>query len=408
MLENISDILCLITKIFAVYFAVISIFGLLRPKAPKGDGRQLKFAVLIAARNEESCIEGIIRSLKVQNYPEHLCHIYVIPNNCTDNTAAAAAAAGARVLSVSSEVHSKGAALREAMDRLLLSKENYDAFCVFDADNQADKNFLEAMNRTLTSGVRVAKSRILAGNPGDSWVCACYDTYFCNANLFMNRARERLGLSARLIGTGFAVKADFIRELGGFRTETITEDAEFYAICAARGERIAFCEEAVTYDEEPLSFRTSLTQRRRWMSGILQVARMKLPELLAGLLHRRGFFLRLDAIMQFCFGYIQALMPFFLIFSIVSSPAGAVDRLILSTLTGYSFSAATGFLVLALQGRLRQSLWSLWTYPLFILSFIPLQTLSLFFPTTKWREIRHMGTNRENSRNELEIMGKTA
>lgn len=408
MLENISDILCLITKIFAIYFAVISLFGLLRTKSLKGSGQQLKFAVLIAARNEENCIAGIVRSLKEQNYPEQLCHIYVIPNNCTDNTAAAAAAAGARVMSVPSGVRGKGAALREAMDRLLRSKENYGAFCVFDADNWADKNFLEAMNRALTSGARVAKSRILAGNPGDSWVCGCYDTYFCNANLFMNRARERLGLSARLVGTGFAVKTDFISELGGFRTETITEDAEFYAICAVKGERIAFCEEAVTYDEEPLSFHTSLTQRRRWVSGILQVARLKLPELSTGLLHRKGFFLRLDAILQFCFGYIQALMPFFLILSVAARPYGSVDRIILSALTGYLFSAGAGFLVLTLQGRLRQSLRSLWAYPLFIFSFIPLQTLSLFFPTTKWREIRHVGTSRENSGAGLEIMGKTA
>ncbi len=56
------------------------------------------------------------------------------------------------------------------------------------------------MNQTLCNGVRVAKSRILAKNREDSWVAMCYEIHFCTANLFLNRARVRIGLSARLIG----------------------------------------------------------------------------------------------------------------------------------------------------------------------------------------------------------------
>lgn len=408
MFESISDIIFIIAKVFAVYFLIISVFGLLPAKRLKKPDKQLKFAVLIAARNEESCIAGIVESLKKQNYPENLCHIYVIPNNCTDNTAAVAAAAGARIVTVSSRVHSKGAALREAMDKLLKSGENYDAFCVFDADNEADENFLDAMNRTLSSGARVAKSRILANNARQSWVCLCYDIYFCSANLFMNRAREHLGLSARLIGTGFAVKCDFIREIGGFRTETLTEDAEFYAICAACGERIAFCESAITYDEEPLSFRTSLIQRKRWMSGILQVLRLTLPELACGLFDRKSFFLCLDALMQLGFGYVQALLPFALVISVAAAPHGALAWLCISALTGYLTAAANGFMALALQGRLRESALGIFVYPLFVLSFIPLQTISLFKPTTKWHEIKHTGVSRIPEREPAEFMKKSA
>ena len=54
-----------------------------------------------------------------------------------------------------------------------------------------------------------------------------------------------------------------MEELGGWNTETFTEDAEFYAMLSARGEKVAYCKNAVTYDEEPLSFSESMTQRRR-------------------------------------------------------------------------------------------------------------------------------------------------
>lgn len=394
MLEDISNVFFLIAKVFAVYFMLISIFGLIPLRRRRESDKQLKFAVLIAARNEEKCIAGIVESLKRQNYLPELCHIYVIPNNCGDDTEGAAIRAGARILRVSAAVQSKGAAIREATDMLLESPEDYDAFVIFDADNEADENFLYAMNKTLATGARVAKSRILSKNREQSWVCSCYEIYFCTANLFMNRARERLRLSARLIGTGFAVTTDFLREIGGFRTKTITEDAEFYAICASKGERIAFCEEAVTYDEEPLSFKTSLTQRKRWMSGILQVTALKFPQLAGGLIHKKSVFLCLDVLLQFTFGYVQALLPLAFILGLCfsSDPMTVVAGIPISMLLGYSGAMANGLLALALQKRLSPVMVKgLLMYPLFVFSFIPLQTISLFKRTTEWREIHHTG-----------------
>ena len=79
-LESVSDGFFLLLKIFSFYFAAISLFGLLRPKKPPQTEQQLRFAVLIPARNEESCIAGSVESLLVQDYPAELMDIYVIPN----------------------------------------------------------------------------------------------------------------------------------------------------------------------------------------------------------------------------------------------------------------------------------------------------------------------------------------
>ena len=395
MLENTTEIFFIIVKVFAIYFGIISAFAFLKPKRAAKTEERLKFAMLIPARNEENCIAGIIESLQAQNYPSELMDIYVIPNNCTDNTAEAAIRAGAKVLSVSPSVKSKGAALHESINKLLESDENYDAFCVFDADNEADEDFLISMNNTLCSGARVAKSRILSKNRYQSWVCACYDIYFCSANMFMNRARERIGMSARLIGTGFAVRRDFMEEIGGFSTETITEDAEFYAACAAVGERIAFCEDAITYDEEPLSFKTSLSQRKRWMSGIMQVAQLKLRDLFVGMNRTNSFLFCFDTLLQFSFAYIQAVMPIAFILAFAANPLGMLATIPLSILSGYLGAAANAVLALVMQNRLNvKMIPGILMYPLFMLSFIPLQTLSLFKRTTVWKEIRHTGVRR--------------
>lgn len=394
MLETFTSVFFIIAKIFAIYFGIISVFALIKPKKTLETEKHLKFAVLIPARNEQSCIEGIVDSIKRQNYPADCADVIVIPNNCTDDTAEVATNAGAKIMDMPPSVCSKGAALREAFTRLC-EDSDYDAFCVFDADNEADENFLAAMNRTLCSGARVAKSRILSKNRGQSWVCACYEIYFCVANQFMNRARNTLGLSARLIGTGFAVRRDFIEELGGWNTETITEDAEFYAICAARGERIAFCEDAVTYDEEPLDFKTSVTQRKRWMSGVMQVAQLKAPELIRGMNRTSSFFTSLDTSLQFAFAYIQALIPIFFVLSFAANPSAVIAAAPLSIAIGCLSAIANAVLALALEKRLsRIMIVGILMYPIFVFSFIPLQTISLFKRTTQWHEIRHTGVRR--------------
>lgn len=399
---TIYDVFCYILKLYGVYFAVISAFFLLRPHKRRPSEPILRFAVLVAARNEENCIAGIVDSILCQNYPREMVDIYVIPNNCTDATAERAAAAGAKILHVSSAVKSKGAALHEAFAQLL-TLESHDAFCVFDADNEASPDFLLQMNTVLCTRARAAKSRILAKNPHESWVCACYETYFCNANLFLNTARERLGLSARLIGTGFAVRRDLMEELGGWNTKSLTEDAEFYATLAAVGERIAFVPDAVTYDEEPLTFRESVLQRRRWMSGVMGVGRRKAGTLLRGLFQNGGGFFALDALMQFSFACLQALvLPLWLLRAAIS-PADSLLMLPAAVLSFYIGALITGLAALILEKRLtKHTAVALLIYPAFIFSFIPLQSLSLFLPNRKWHPIRHSGmrlqTGREQER----------
>lgn len=381
---------CIAMSLYGLFFGAVSLCCILKTKHLPEPKRRLRFAVLVAARNEEGCIAGIVESTKRQNYPPELMDIYVIPNNCTDNTESAAKHAGAKILHVSPSVRSKGQALHEAFD-WLLKNENHEAYCVFDADNEAHPDFLYEMNKNLAFS-RAAKSRILAKNAHEGWVCACYETYFCNANQMLNKARARLGLSARLIGTGFAVRRELMEELGGWNTSSLTEDAEFYAALAARGEHIAFAHGAITYDEEPLSFAQSITQRRRWMSGIMGVARENLPALLRRAVFGPNRRFAFDALMQLSFAWMQALaIPLFLLWA-MAYPAQALDSLPQMTLSFYAGSFFAGGAALLLEGRMtKHTAAALFVYPLFIFSFLPLQTLSLFCPNKKWKPIRHSG-----------------
>lgn len=376
---------------YGVYFAIISAASFLRKKSYTDTDKRLRFAVVVAARNEQRCISGIIESIKKQNYPDDLIDIYVVPNNCTDDTELVAKRNGAEIIEVSSSVKSKGAALKEAF-RYLLENENHDAYCVFDADNEADKDFIFNMNKVLCSGARVAKSRIFAKNRYDSWVSTCYDIHFCNANFLINRARENIGLSSRLIGTGFALKRDVLVEKGGWNTETLTEDAEIYASLCAEGERIAFAGDAVTYDEEPITFFESIVQRRRWMSGIMDVAFIKSRVLVDGVANGRGGMIALDAFLQLSFSVIQAfIIPMFILWLSVDI-YGGLSAVLPAALRFYIASLAVGAISLAAEDRLdKRTFKGFVMYPVFVFSFLVLQTFSIMVPNKKWKPMIHRG-----------------
>ena len=72
-------------------------------------------------------------------------------------------------------------------------------------------------------------------------------------------------------GTGFLFAQDLLDELGGWEYFLLTEDLEFTADLVARGIRIAYCHDAMVYDEQPQSFKQSIIQRSRWVKGYLQV-----------------------------------------------------------------------------------------------------------------------------------------
>ena len=93
-MDTVLFILSLSLKIFTLYFAAVAVFALKRrAKYPRVEPKT-KFAVVVAARNEEAVIGNLVHSVLSQDYPAALRDIYVVPNNCTDFTEAAAVAAG--------------------------------------------------------------------------------------------------------------------------------------------------------------------------------------------------------------------------------------------------------------------------------------------------------------------------
>ena len=212
-----------IITIFWIYNFGISLFSLIKFKdGPLKVDKKHKFMAILPAHNEEAVIANLVDSLMNQDYDKDLLDIYVIADNCTDNTATIAKEHGAIVFERFDEEHkTKGYALNWFLQQKIRENADYDAFFVFDADNIVDKNFTKNMNKKLCQGEEVVQGYRDIKNPTDSWVTAGYALFYWTMHRFYHLARYNIGLSPLLNGTGFMVKFDLVKDTGWLHLQKI-------------------------------------------------------------------------------------------------------------------------------------------------------------------------------------------
>ncbi|MDR1101613.1 MAG: glycosyltransferase [Clostridiales bacterium] len=256
-----------------VYYFIISLFSFIPRAEEDGDvEKRHSFALLVAAHDEQAVIANMVESLKNLNYPKDKYEIFVVADNCTDNTAEIAEKAGAKVYERTNyEQRGKGHALEWMFENIFAMKRKFDYVAIFDADNLVDPNFLIEMNKQTTKGYSAVQGYIDSKNPNDSWITYSYSISFWTINKLFQQSRFNLGFSCQLCGTGFVVHADLLREMGWGAT-CLTEDMEFTMRLALNDIKVAWANNARVYDEKPLTFTQSWKQRTRWMQGHTDVA----------------------------------------------------------------------------------------------------------------------------------------
>lgn len=387
--------------VYMCYYSIFLPFSLQKQRIWPEHSPKCRFAVLVAARNEQAVIGHLVESLLAQNYPVDLFDVYVIPNNCTDHTEEAARAAGAQILTCPFPVHSKGDVLRQVVS-MLHEQGRHDAICVFDADNVVDPNFLSAMNNAWCAGARAAQGYRDSKNPHDTLISGNYSIYYWMVNRFYSHARNAAGLSAIINGSGFMADLDLLHSMGGWNTLTLTEDIEFTTKCILKDIRVEWVPQAITYDEQPLTFAQSWRQRCRWSTGLYQCLSHYLAPLLRSLLTSgvHGFRARLDQI-------VFLLAPIIQIFWLISLLLGQLMRMLqvhynlfpstpvftslfLSVLVSYAASTVMAAAVTLLERKpLLPMLRGILSYWVFIMSWFPINTYCLVHRTTEWKAIAH-------------------
>ena len=210
-----------------------------KPKPLTAPDRPHRYAVLIAARNEENVISGLLDSLRAQTYDMSLVTVFVAADNCTDRTAAIARAHGAVVYERFNQLNvGKGYALDFLLQNIGADyPEGFDGYFVFDADNLLAPDYIERMNEMFSNGHQIVTSYRNSKNFGGNWISAGYALWVLRESRYLNGARNRLGSSAAVGGTGFLFSQRVLDESHGWRFYLLTEDIEFSVYHILRGEK---------------------------------------------------------------------------------------------------------------------------------------------------------------------------
>lgn len=396
ILFTIYHIVLYFTLLYAAFFTITGIIGvILRSRVKiKETNKNNYFAILIAARNEEKVIVNLINSLKRQNYPKDKYEIITIPNNCTDNTEKVAKENGSKIINCTVPTKTKGEVLKFVFNKLKNNKK-IDAYVIFDADNVVHPDFLKNMNKHLESGYRVMQGFRATKNAGDNWISGSYNVYYMMQSLFIYRSRMGLNTSATINGTGFVVKKDYIDQYG-FDTKTLTEDIEFSGLCSLNNERIIYVKDAITYDEHPTKFSTSWKQRKRWSSGTIHCSRLYSFKLLKNFF-KKGNFASLDVCLLYCGPMIQlvsALLMLIVFFGRIILYKMNMEDILLSlvytSLTSYITTVIIALLsILFTKQKIKPTLSGIIFFPIFLITWIPINIICLFKKTTTWEIINH-------------------
>ena len=384
-------------SLVAVYFFVLGISGLFQFRSPKSHHPQKKFAVIVPAHNENMVIGPLVDNLMALDYPPELYDVFVIADNCSDNTAEIATSKGAIVYERSNtSQRGKGYALEWFFYKLYNLPKKYDAVAIFDADNLVDSQFLRNMNNRLCDGAAIVQGYIDAKNPLDTWVTACFAMAFWVPNRMLQLARYNLGLSNYLGGTGMVISLGVLRQIGWGAT-SLTEDLEFSLKALLLGYKTSYAFEAVVYDEKPLTFGQAWRQRKRWALGHVELFRAYSLEFI------RQAWLKKDAALFD--GAIVTIQPLLVTVMGLFSVVALVDMLVLDIYNPIfkylwpplvwelvsTLQILYPFLVIWIDKLPRKVLkWTLIHYLLFMYSWIPIVFISFFGKTrTSWSHTLH-------------------
>ena len=387
-----------ILTIFWIYQIGISLCSLIKFKdKPLKVEKDHRFMAIIPAHNEEAVVANLVESLKNQTYNKELYDIYVIADNCTDNTAQVARDAGAIVYErFDEEKKTKGYALDWFLQQKIKEDAPYDAFFIFDADNIVDKDFIKNMNKKLCQGEDVVQGYRDIKNPTDSWITAGYAIFYWTMHRFYHLARYNLGLSPLLNGTGFMVRFDIVKP-NGWDTVTLTEDIEFSLKRIIAGKKLGWATDAIVYDEQPVGFKQSWSQRSRWTVGHIQCISRYTKSLAVAakekktLMNFDGFLYIIGSIPMFVATLVLLLSNFLIYAGEGMTSVELFENIIRYIVPTFLLPIATAVIVMMLDRRpIKPMIKGLLCYPLFLGSWLLINFKCLFKRETTWEKINHV------------------
>ncbi len=261
------------------------------------------YAIIVTAYEQTHTLPPVIESILKLDYENYL--IYIVADKC-DVSKLKFADPRVVVLrppeTLASNTRSHFYAIRHF-------KRNHNILTIIDSDNLVEPDYLRELDKSFAQGFKAVQGIRKAKNLDSTYACldASRDIYY---HFYDGEALFQLGSSATLSGSGMAFTTELYREC--LEHQDITGagfDKVLQKEIVNRGNRIAFNENAVVYDEKTSRSDQLVKQRARWINTWFKYFKFGFSILADGLIG-----LNLN---KFLFGLILLRPPLF-IFLILS------------------------------------------------------------------------------------------
>lgn len=271
------SVICLLS---ALFLFLKEFYWLKKAPAPrlKESKKQPRIALLIPARDESQVIEQLLISIEKQSVKIEPQDVYIIVEDKQDKTVAIAANHHMRIIyrrDLSKK--RKGYAIEDALLKIKEEKQHYDLYFMFDADNYLAPTFIEEMLKPYHKGYDIAIGYRNCKNGNDSVIAAVSSLTFSMINTLSNVLKYKFHQTLTISGTGFFIRGDRMESFSGYPFHSLTEDYELTLYASLHQLSTAYQTSAIFYDEQPTSYKQTVTQRTRWIRGYFTCRKKYVP-----------------------------------------------------------------------------------------------------------------------------------
>jgi cellulose synthase/poly-beta-1,6-N-acetylglucosamine synthase-like glycosyltransferase len=261
---------------FVEIVAAIALPGRSFPVLPGNISRQ-RVAVLVPAHNESSGLLPTLADIKAQMRLAD--RLVVVADNCSDDTAAVAAAAGAEVVERNDPARSgKGYALARGLDYLRM--DTPDIVIVIDADCRLGDDAIDRLAMACAAARMPVQALDLMRSPNESSINFKVAEFAWRVKNWLRPLGLRaLRLPCQLMGTGMAFPWNLIDSVD-LASGLIVEDLKLGLDLALAGHPPVFCPSAKVTSVFPSSLAGVRSQRLRWEQGHLGLILRAAPRLI--------------------------------------------------------------------------------------------------------------------------------
>jgi len=308
--------------------SVAAVAATRREALPSTGGSSDRIAVLVPAHNEEIGIGATLNDIKAQMRPGD--RLVVVADNCTDNTAAIAAAARVEVTQRHDLIKvGKGYALDWGLR--YLKDDPPSIVIIVDADCRFSGDSVRILADACTSTGKPVQALNLMDAPDESPIdYRVAMLAFRVKNLVRPLGLKAFNLPCQLMGTGMAFPWRIL-SAANLATGAEVEDLKLGLELARTNNAPVFCPSARVLSQFPLSIEGAKSQRKRWERGHLNVIAKIIPSFL------------LEAVIKRNIGLLA------MVFDAAVPPLTLLGLLVFLTLLLSAFGALCGLSSLALK-----------------------------------------------------------